>query len=565
VIRGFLYLGVVAALGALVVSRWVAPHTAVPLRRHFRAGLLAGVALLCSGTLAEVAQIVARAAGAVDASGLVAYALETRQGSILALRIVVAALLVPIGLTAKRSGGLDAAVVTLAIVLLSTFSLTAHAAATGRAASVVADLAHLAAMTVWVGGLLYIAWLPLWSAASQGASRAARDTLAMIHRMSTIGGTGVAVVVGTGLYATVTPLWGPSALTSTPYGQTLLWKIAAVAAVVAVAGINRWVVVPAVKRRGATPAVGRWLKLETIAMLGVLALSGVLVGRPLPEAPATVSGPVRFSETAGRWLVYGTLRPGGAGLALEVLVTDPRGGAAPDGVDVRIALLMQDHAMEPVTVRATRVATGAFRADIALPMAGRWELRIGVDGGDVRVPLRAAPTVTAGTGWRALIPGTTLVLAGIVVAVVALDRGPTGPAWRGAVASFGGLAAIVGSVLLWRLVTAVPAALPDRQNPVAPTPESRGIGRRIYDVHCHMCHGPDGGGDGPLASTLRPRPADLRVHMAMGHTDGQLFDFISQGAPGTAMPAFGQRLAEMERWHVINYIRRFATARPPGP
>jgi hypothetical protein len=116
VIRATLYLGVVAALGALVVPRWIAPHAAVPLRGYFRAGFLAGVALLCIGTLAEAAQILARAAGAVDASLFVAYAFETRQGSIFALRIVVAALLVPIGLTAKR-GGFDAAIVALGIAV----------------------------------------------------------------------------------------------------------------------------------------------------------------------------------------------------------------------------------------------------------------------------------------------------------------------------------------------------------------------------------------------------------------------------------------------------------------
>lgn len=32
-----------------------------------------------------------------------------------------------------------------------------------------------------------------------------------------------------------------------------------------------------------------------------------------------------------------------------------------------------------------------------------------------------------------------------------------------------------------------------------------------------------GRGDGPLAASLRPRPADFRVHMAAGHTDGELF------------------------------------------
>jgi copper transport protein len=46
--------------------------------------------------------------------------------------------------------------------------------------------------------------------------------------------------------------------------------------------------------------------------------------------------------------------------------------------------------------------------------------------------------------------------------------------------------------------------------------------------------------------------------MAAGHTDAQLFDWITNGVPGTAMAAFKEQLTADERWHVINYIRTFA-------
>ena len=46
--------------------------------------------------------------------------------------------------------------------------------------------------------------------------------------------------------------------------------------------------------------------------------------------------------------------------------------------------------------------------------------------------------------------------------------------------------------------------------------------------------------------------------MAAGHTDGQLFYWVSYGVQDTAMPAFGNQLSEQERWDVINYIRQFA-------
>jgi mono/diheme cytochrome c family protein len=71
-----------------------------------------------------------------------------------------------------------------------------------------------------------------------------------------------------------------------------------------------------------------------------------------------------------------------------------------------------------------------------------------------------------------------------------------------------------------------------------------------------MCHGDTGRGDGPVGLGLVPRPADFKIHMAAGHTDAQLFDWISNGVPGTAMPAWKNELSEEDRWNVLNYIQQ---------
>jgi mono/diheme cytochrome c family protein len=42
------------------------------------------------------------------------------------------------------------------------------------------------------------------------------------------------------------------------------------------------------------------------------------------------------------------------------------------------------------------------------------------------------------------------------------------------------------------------------------------------------------------------------------HADGQLFAWVSEGIPGTAMPGFRGRLTDEERWHVVNYLRLLA-------
>ena len=120
--------------------------------------------------------------------------------------------------------------------------------------------------------------------------------------------------------------------------------------------------------------------------------------------------------------------------------------------------------------------------------------------------------------------------------------------------------AMIGGVLYSR--AAVTAAAPPEvralRNPFAPDTASQARGKALYEQQCASCHGVTGRGDGPLAASLRPRPADFRVHMAAGHTDGELYTWITKGVPGTAMPPFEGQLSEEDRWHLVNYIRNFA-------
>ena len=91
-------------------------------------------------------------------------------------------------------------------------------------------------------------------------------------------------------------------------------------------------------------------------------------------------------------------------------------------------------------------------------------------------------------------------------------------------------------------------------------------GRALFAENCVACHGPRGGGDGPAAATLNPRPPDLRAHHVALHTAGDLFWWIGHGL--RQMPAFADRLSPDERWDLINYLRALSagdTARLLGP
>ena len=68
-----------------------------------------------------------------------------------------------------------------------------------------------------------------------------------------------------------------------------------------------------------------------------------------------------------------------------------------------------------------------------------------------------------------------------------------------------------------------------------------------------------GKGDGAAGLALTPPPADLTQHAIVGiHPDGQLFAWITDGYPGSAMPAFVDRLSETERWQIVNLVRTLA-------
>jgi len=101
---------------------------------------------------------------------------------------------------------------------------------------------------------------------------------------------------------------------------------------------------------------------------------------------------------------------------------------------------------------------------------------------------------------------------------------------------------------------------------VASTPEVLRQGKAVYQHYCWPCHGLDGGGDGPVANTLNPRPRDFtQAHFKLRSTgfgelptDADLYRTISRGIPGTAMPAWKHRLTGDERWAVLHYIKTFS-------
>jgi DMSO reductase family type II enzyme heme b subunit len=111
---------------------------------------------------------------------------------------------------------------------------------------------------------------------------------------------------------------------------------------------------------------------------------------------------------------------------------------------------------------------------------------------------------------------------------------------------------------------------PSQGNESASTPkpvdENVQAGKAIFEQRCKVCHGPEGNGEGPAATYLKPRPRDFTKGLFKIRTtpsgklptDQDLFKVISQGMMGTVMPAWETNLSEKERWQVISYVKTFA-------
>jgi cytochrome c oxidase cbb3-type subunit 3 len=110
------------------------------------------------------------------------------------------------------------------------------------------------------------------------------------------------------------------------------------------------------------------------------------------------------------------------------------------------------------------------------------------------------------------------------------------------------------------LLAATAAFATDDHNPLANDPKAAKAGEYEFRINCALCHGlgAHGGGRGP----------DLtRAQKKHVHSDTEMFQVISNGIPGTVMPANGTNgqgvgMTDEEIWQIITYIRSVEVKAP---
>jgi cytochrome c oxidase cbb3-type subunit 3 len=103
----------------------------------------------------------------------------------------------------------------------------------------------------------------------------------------------------------------------------------------------------------------------------------------------------------------------------------------------------------------------------------------------------------------------------------------------------------------------------DDHNPLANNPNAAKAGEYEFRINCALCHGlgAHGGGRGPDLTRAQKKHA---------HSDAEMFQVISNGITGTAMPANGTNgqgvgMTDEEIWQIVAYIRSQEVKAPAKP
>ena len=389
-----LVVGGAAAIA--LVLRSAAPELRAMLYRIL-AGLAVGLVVAC--ILCIVLQgAVAGGFGLSEAFrwDTVDSVLQTRFGEAFLWQLGLAAVIAPGAFLASRSRNstLGLLVLVPAVLLLPTLSAAGHARTSGTLA-LIADVVHIAAASMWVGGLAFTVLALLLAGADRWplASRAVP-----VFSILAVGSVVVLIIAGTVRgYEEVKAFHG---LWDTTYGKLLLFKIGLVLPLLALGAYNNRFAVPRLKRQIASALEQRrFLRaagVELAIMAAIVGVTAVLVTEP--PAKASVKAPkfVNAFVPIGNLEVNYTIDPAKTGSNVIHLYYFKPTGEPANVDDTRLSATLSSAGVGPIRIPLQKIVPSHYTTPAAVfPQPGDWQLLIEARRGEfealtqtVTVPIR---------------------------------------------------------------------------------------------------------------------------------------------------------------------------------
>ncbi|MDX6227680.1 MAG: copper transport protein [Frankiales bacterium] len=294
---------------------------------------------------------------------------KTRYGQALLARVVLLVAAAATGwLVVRKSGhGPAAAFAVLALATLVTFPYTGHPSVGSQVPlAVVSDVAHLTAMSIWLGGLLQLSVVVL-------PDEDNATVRAVATRFSRAAMASVVVLVVSGAYQAWREAGIAASLTSTHYGKLLLVKTALVVAVLLVAEVSRrWVGRAALADEAPTARrLGMSVSIETAVVVVVLAVTSLLVSGIPSRTDFRPSSDVRL--LAGPVHLELSVDPAATRVLNVRVDTTDVAGKPMDVAEITLTLQLPSPAAGPLNVKLAPIGTTQFQAtDVELPYTGPW-------------------------------------------------------------------------------------------------------------------------------------------------------------------------------------------------
>ncbi len=83
-----------------------------------------------------------------------------------------------------------------------------------------------------------------------------------------------------------------------------------------------------------------------------------------------------------------------------------------------------------------------------------------------------------------------------------------------------------------------------------------GRGEDMFNVHCAICHGESGNGNGKVGyhlAKVNVQPPSIHTYALPDYKDGNLYHVINKGKGN--MGAYGHNLPVKDRWAIVAYVR----------
>jgi copper transport protein len=244
-----------------------------------------------------------------------------------------------------------------------------HAAQTSpRWAALLLDWSHLAAGSIWLGGLIGLLLL----------ARGGRSFMVALKRFSNSAFVSVMVLLGSGIGAAVLHLPTLASLWQTGYGKAIIVKASFLLAAMLIASVNL------VRTRRSLALLWQLVAGEVLLVTSAVVAAAVLSSLPPPPkalaslgAPAATAGPGPVTETVERngYQLQVHVTPNKVAVPDEFAVRITRNGVPVRGATVIATFTMLDMEMPTQAYRLAERSPGLYEhSSAALVMVGRWGL-----------------------------------------------------------------------------------------------------------------------------------------------------------------------------------------------